>query len=295
MIDLAMLGKHAADVLSLSHRRKEPSSWQEQMVSEYPGRAPKKQDAKWLLKVVQGDPRAAQALSGTQIQLGQPDFTSEVSRTWNNPRLGALGRLVGVPMAAFSAMQSGDFREAGGPYYNPLTDTVVQPWGGQATTLHELGHAMDFNKRQPSENPILRQIQGSLRDAYTFVPFPGKTLWQETQAWKKGKGALEHGAEKTRTAKKKIERLLGDYAAAKQPAHGSYIGATAGAGLGAAATAGLGYGMYKNKIPPSWLLALAPLLIGTGLGGAAGLTIGNMRKDKARQKAIEEYRARHTK
>ena len=188
-----------------------------------------------------------------------------------------------------------------GPYYMPASDVVSSPWKSPGATMHELGHAIDYNgsifmgdKVPTGANQAgNRRLRAALRAGYGILPF--STIPKEFAAWNKGRDALIDGAARTGAKFKDIQPILESAADAKGPALGSYIGATAGGLTGAAAGLGAGYAMRAAGASPnvSVYAGLRLALVGSVLGGITGtftgMAAGRGTRNWAKRRVIEKH------
>lgn len=189
-----------------------------------------------------------------------------------------------------------------GPYYMPASDVVSSPWRSPGATMHELGHAIDYNgsifmgdKVPTGDNQAgARRLRAALRAGYGILPF--STIPKEFAAWNKGRDALIDGAARTGAKFKDIQPILESAADAKGPALGSYIGATAGGLTGAAAGLGAGYAMRAAGASPnvSVYAGLRLALVGSVLGGITGtltgMAAGRGTRNWAKRRVIEKHK-----
>lgn len=255
------------------------------------------------------------ALSRTEVHVGHSDPARILQRMQENPRLGAAGRRVVNDEARYadflyapadreSRMQD----EIDGPSYNSYADVAIAPWRAPGTTVHELGHAIDFNGDKPlPEGGITRWLAQRKHDMYRNSRnwVPGMELWQEHAAWRKGQEALQHGAARQGWKEKELQPVLHNIANNRGTGLGSYwraaaqgAGSVLGGGLGLAG--GIAGAIALNNMASQNNMRLGPRLLGTvgiapamagaGLGGYAGgrladaVGLGRENPEKNRQK-----------
>lgn len=110
-------------------------------------------------------------LYNVKVRLNEYSPINEISRFIGNHKVSAIIQcIIGWPMYISYNINIG--RIFGGDYYNPNSDTVNIYSNHSAIILHELGHAVDFSKR---ELPGLYQLM-------RFIPF--FALYQEYVASK---------------------------------------------------------------------------------------------------------------
>jgi hypothetical protein len=274
------------DVKQYSKRRRSHPSMVEYVLSRHPGGGPRMSEERAVIdpmRAAEGD-----ALSTLEVQLGRPASPlANYKRIWKNPRTGPIGKGIGGTLGLLGLLNSGysEEEEQAGPYYHPLQETAVQPWRAPAATLHELGHAIDFNKSlfgggKVPKSWLGRQAKGTLRDVYTFAP--GTSLWKEHQAWRKGQKAYMQGAAKQKRPIEEVHKQIADVQHAKYPALGTYWGATGGLTAGVAgAIAALALAPEGAKAP----LAYASLLGLPVAGLLSGLGIGTVMRGGAKRRA----------
>lgn len=245
--------------------------------------------------MLSGAPKGS--LDATAHRLGSIDTAGDYARSYENKRI--------TPLTAWR-YQAGNFSDAAldreirdgdygkdakknwnkirqgsaeimGPHYDPIADVVVQPWNAPAASIHEYGHAIDFNARPAPKNPVLRGLNALGRDMYTLAP--GLTLLKEHQAWRKGRNAFVDGAVQHDLPAEHVKPILADIAHAKYPALGSYWGSAIGGGLGAIAGIIGGYALNRShgglQAGNVGFNRLEPYLGGV-LGGTLGGFAGNM-------------------
>lgn len=154
------------------------------------------------------------------------------------------------------------------PTFHPYVKSVVQNIRSPGALIHEIGHAIDMNKREGESN-FMKHLRVSLKP----------NLWQEHSAWRKGRKAYQEGyAAGIGAGGERVFDHLPDYLdnmesynRAKYPAFGSYLGGSLGGMTGViggiAASAALGGG-------PRSTLGLAAL--GSALGGPVGILSGGL-------------------
>jgi hypothetical protein len=192
-----------------------------------------------------------QELGNTRVNLKGPNFSNDIYRTLMNPRSSVLGKglgMLGLPLAWTSMLTRGN-------HYNPYSDSVGLYADNKGIESHELGHAIDFNKRKPADKWLKRQGQGALRDAYGMLyglslgtPIPAY-LWHEAQANMKSWKALQEAYKDDPIKLKEMEAIREKVLPAGM---GSYIGhaaSRAGAPMIGPLTGMIGgklYGMAKG-------------------------------------------------
>ena len=98
-------------------------------------------------------------LRHTAVRLGGSHTWDDLKRIWRNPRVGLLMRMLGTVYTPFRNLSGDLFRDN---RYNPFADTVTVYGNVPAITAHELGRAVDFNRRR-FEAPIFDR---AARSAY---------------------------------------------------------------------------------------------------------------------------------
>ena len=267
----------APEVKQVLRDRFSSPSFVEEVLTRVPGRVPNKKDEEELLSIIAEGSNGS--LDGHMLNLGGFSPKDFYSRIWSNPRTGVLGKTIGLATQWPRLLGGNEDLQSAGPFYSPLSDLTVNPWKEQAATLHELGHAIDFNKGKVPNNWFLRQLKGLGRDAYTFAP--GLTLWKEHAAWRKGQNAYLEGAAKRNLTAKKVKSVLEGIAHSKAPALGTYWGGTAGL-LSSI------YPLYKALEAGKQQSTVWPWLIAAGVlpavGALSGMGIGTMLRNRSKEK-----------
>lgn len=229
------------------------------------------------------------ALENTKVYSGEYDPNETYTRAWNNPRISVASRLVNAVLRFPSRFQGSARYESMGPFYDPAADAVFVPWNAPAATMHELGHAADFNSvfgPKVPKNMLAREAKALARDAYGML-YKFNPLWHEHTAWRKGRQGLLQGAAKlNKDFEKDLAPVLTSEARSKRPALGSYWGGTMGllGSMGLAASSP----EWLNKLPTR-----AKLLIYGGLpvlGALGGMGLGALLRPD-----VEKYLDKHSK
>lgn len=146
-------------------------------------------------------------LSDTKVRIGAAKPFSDAVRSVKNPRLGIALRALGIPGSIVGGSLSWLDR---GSHYNPLADTITLYGKYPDILAHELGHAVDFNRKASDE--VKDEWYGSLgRDAYLKGYIASgllanryhvnpMTLWTESMANRRAAEAL--GTEAYRDSRK---------------------------------------------------------------------------------------------
>lgn len=146
-----------------------------------------------------------QELSDTLLRYGSSDIVDDMfwkrerggeslpwyrrlgGRLMQNPRTSLLGKLTGLISTPAYSVISPLLRNS---HYNSATDVVNQAFGSESKLTHNLGRAIDFNKRKPSDNWLRRQGQGLLRDGYSGAQVLPFGLWHTAAGNRKSEQAL---------------------------------------------------------------------------------------------------------
>lgn len=200
-------------------------------------------------------------LKDVLVNLGGTNLVSDFKRLYNSKQISIpekiLGALSEIPTTIGASLNRAD-------HYNPLTNSVTSYSGNPHVLEHELGHAVDFNKRKGLERSLYSTapvLIGAAGVATGMKPASDaaialRNLLVEARATS---GALK-------VTKK--ERP-GEAAASRNvlfPAYGSYVG---GAGTG---LAGLAAFAGKKHLSPK---AIAALLIAGAVAPIAGILGGH--------------------
>jgi hypothetical protein len=259
------------------------TTYGEEILGAEPGRRPNPTEIKRLTQwMAQERP---EHLRGVRVHVGRMDPRVMLNEIHRNPRTSLLGKTWGYATHwPLYFQRDGDLRDAG-PFYHPLTDNVYVPWEAPAAAMHELGHAIDFNRGGIPENPVLREAKGLTRDLYSLAPLT--TLWKEHQAWNEGRAALETGALRRRMPWAKVRPALENDAHARAPALGSYWGSAAGL----AGSIGTILALRGKGLPALAVGGLAgiPLVAGPLTGMLAGKYIRDRRKKQEVEGARRAY------
>lgn len=223
------------------------------------------------------------ALDKTRLDWNGLQIRGYGSRVHENERIMPLGRWMHQFAGDEFESTHPDKTQGFGDAFLPFANLVTVPSGMGGTTMHELGHAIDFNGF-PANSPIRRALA-------TMYRRNAPTLWTEHAAWSKGrKHTLDaYAANKLdpNLAYKTLENAIG----AKRVGLGSYWGGTLGtaagvgtaiAGLIALREAGVDLRNIPNRAIGLPVIALA------ALGGMGGIGIGNAlaRKPASREKIV---------
>lgn len=213
------------------------------------------QRARIVRKVLNGMQKGNDGrLDDVAIRLGGGRYFADLGRTLTNPRTSLLGKALGAmthpgTYGLTSALRS--------DHYDPHSNTVRVYTPNAAFLTHELGHALDFNRKLTKDekskgifNPI-QNIKNLPRDLYGLargIPLPGTpvTLWQESAANLRSAKQIEKGFNQ------KAKDILHESRNGVLPAaFGSYVGnavhplaALPGVGVGLAA----GLSQRKSKV-----------------------------------------------
>jgi hypothetical protein len=251
--------------------------------------------------------RYGNELSDVKLRLGGSDTFDDLSRIWASDRTSLPVKLYGSALTPFANLSGGLYRSS---HYNPISNTAVVYGNVPEITMHELGHAVDFNRLQDGghKGDFLNRLR---RDAYMFSSLPENALglasgpvtnFRELQANRVVNDAIDSQKDKDKAEKQKREawRRLA-------PAYGTYASAGlfgAGALIDRHANEGKGLSELRKNLSEfvggseggeslraqrlaNWLLGLG--VIGTGaLGGRAvaeirNLIAGGSKKDKKDQ------------
>jgi hypothetical protein len=168
-----------------------------------------------------------EALEGVAVNLGGTDLWNDWKRTINNKKLTPVEKALGVVVAAPQGALLG--MAGRGDHYNAFSDSVTSFSGNPHVLAHELGHAIDFNKRKGLHRSLyaLRGLLAGVAGAAVAGPVGMAaaggldTLGKEYNA---SSTALRATPSKDRAASRNI----------LAPAYGSYVGGFAGSIAGAA-------------------------------------------------------------
>lgn len=203
-------------------------------------------------------------LSDVHLSLGGTTPIDNLSRVWDNKNLSLPGKLFGTlvsPMIDYkTALSRAD-------HYNPYANTVTLFNSDPATLRHELGHAIDFKRK---ESPILYTLARTV---------PGVTLYQEAKASgyasddaaKVVQNALDSedtdGLAMALEDVRRTNRVLGG-------GFGSYVGSALGGVAGSIAGAKYGPKILNSiKMQRPMQPRMKPI-VGRGIGQAVGSTGG---------------------
>ena len=253
-------------------RRRHPSLAERLLVAEENhGRGPLKAEEQRIYEALLA--AYPEALSTTKIYSGEYMPAEAYRRIWHNPRLGPVSKAYNMARRWPQIWQDSSQYRAMGPFYDPAADTVFAPWRAPAATMHELGHAADFNSILGAKIPknwVVRQVKNTGRDLYG-LSYRAMPLWHEHAAWRKGRNGLLRGSAKLdRDFEKEVAPIIRHEARSKRPALGSYWGGTLG--LAGATALALTRPEWYRELPLLGRLAIATAL--PTLGGLAGLGIG---------------------
>lgn len=150
--------------------------------------------------------------------------------------------------------------------YHPYANTAIVNENSPGALIHELGHGVDMAPREGESN-WWREMR------WNYKP----TLWQEFDAWRKGRKAFQEGSAadidpNDQKAVDQYKEIMKSYNARKYPAYGTYLGAATGAVGGALAGGALGVPLAMSANIPTPITVGA--ILGAGLGGTAGLLGG---------------------
>lgn len=142
-----------------------------------------------------------------EVFMGHSPFFREMKRLFSKERRTNffLRMGLGIPNTVVGSLMRGKFTRA--DHYNPFTESVHVYHPSKAIALHEIGHALDYDK---AKLPGLKAV------ARILPPF---TLKQE---WQASRNAMKYLDKKDQQEASKI----------LEPAFGTYAGSFAGALLG---------------------------------------------------------------
>ena len=272
------------------NRENSPTEQHERMLigKEDALKNPVKKDEELVYKLMQS--AKPHELKDVKVYSGLPDSEDITNRLFHNQRKSPLSEWQRMKRSLAVQVIPEEEQAMDGPLYDPMANSVNAPWKAPAATMHELGHAIDFNKSmfgsKVPENAIGRFAKNNLRDAYAHMPFT--TIPKEMAAWRKGERALLEGAIKNELDKKKnkdfekVKEIHEQAQTTKPPALGSYIGGSLGtlAGLGGSIAA-LNTDFAQDNFSTLGKAGLTGLgtILASMLGTSAGSAIGKAYSD----------------
>lgn len=158
--------------------------------------------------------RFPKELEHTAVRLGGARTFDDIKRVWQSPHNSVLSKLYGTGVTPFwnagAAVSRSD-------HYNPFSDVATVYSGLPSTTSHELGHAVDYNRKGWFRAPYFGLRTAEMQN---LLGFPGPmTHYQEIRA-----NQLASQSAKDEDTRANMWRRLA-------PAYGTYAGATGLGGL----------------------------------------------------------------
>ncbi len=233
-------------------------------------------------------------LGGVQVRVNSYSPRDAFKRMWHNPRTSFLGKTLGLLTHGPDALMAGPEDTVISPAYDPLSDVVYAPWRSDAASMHELGHAIDFNKGKVPQSWLGRQAKGLVRDLYTTVP--GFTLHQEHAAWRKGIDSYLRGSALKDVDWSKVKEHMTDVQHTKYPALGTYWGGSIGGALGVAGTIASLIALSGNSDTKSQLLRRLSFLlpaVGGVTGALSGVGVGKLLATRAKSRVDDDYKGQY--
>lgn len=258
----AQLGKQAASVIDYRGLKQDfpdvfPDSVRNTAIS--------KKEADKIVAAI----RAAathRALDHSRIYLGGARHDDFIERTKTNPKIDDFSKSEVESDPIFRERTKRPITDAYDGY-NSYTSDVYLPSRNPGSLMHELGHAVDLNEFDDTNEE--RKVIGN---AYRAM---APTLWKEHAAWRKGRDRLLRGAALTRMHKDVLINTLENADKIKPIGLGSYWGGTVGSvGGGLAGLLGAG-ALLKHHQVTNPLLSVGGHFLGASLGGFLGGDIGS--------------------
>lgn len=163
-------------------------------------------------------------LEDVEVQLGGTDLKNLIVRSATTPRTSIAEKLIQVPLAPALLGQTLASNLTRADHYNPLSNTVVSFSGNPHVLEHELGHAVDFNRKsKPARTAYTLGpglVSSTLPRPLSKPALSVYSLWPEAKATSEAL-ALAESPEALEASRNVLF-----------PAYGTYAGGAAG-GLGA--------------------------------------------------------------
>lgn len=196
-------------------------------------------------------------LKNVTIRHGGGNLVEDYKNIWNNKKTFLPQKLLDSIVHPLVYAQTNISRA---DHYNPATNTA-NIWNKvPAISMHELGHAVDFNKKKDLNSKLYNASFELTGRGLQNLKIPGlrelnpMTQWAETQANKNVFKATPKEEDKS-----ELRRRL-------WPARGTYVGGA----LGAAAGLFMNPGLYQGNINQESLQDLSKYILGGAVGGAVG-------------------------
>lgn len=196
-------------------------------------------------------------LKDVTIRHGGGNLIEDYKNIWNNKKTFLPQKMLDSLVHPLVYAQTNVSRA---DHYNPATNTA-NIWNKvPAISMHELGHAVDFNKEKDLNSKLYNASYELGGRSINQLKIPGlielnpMTQWAETQANKN-----VFNAAPKEEYKSELRRRL-------WPARGTYVGGA----LGAAAGLFMNPGLYQGNIDQESLKELSKYILGGAVGGAVG-------------------------